>query len=296
MGKYWETAAYSQPDAKQLQQNAKATVKREREKGRKVEPVVIHGRQVASSWWGQAWCSNLEQYADYESRLDRGKRYVRTGAVVDLKIQKGKVQARVQGRRKTPYKIEIRISPLSEERCQNAIRQCERRIENLERLLNGEFPEELKELFTAEGGLFPAPNEISFNCSCPDWALMCKHVAAVLYGVGARFDENPLCFSNCGALMWANLLTWRLGTGLTVCWKMRTSRASASSDRSSGGTVRAVMQDGAGCFYGSEPVEVQAASMGVSLAVQATFMGGGRMRYRLLQWEWFRMEDQRGMG
>ena len=146
------------------------------------------------SWWGQAWCDNLERYADYESRLERGKRYVRTGAVVDLKIQKGKVLARVQGRRKTPYKIEIRISPLSEERCQRAIEKCSRKIENLEQLVNGNFPEELKEVFLGEQGLFPKPREISFNCSCPDWALMCKHVAAVLYGIGARVDENPFLF------------------------------------------------------------------------------------------------------
>ena len=194
MSKYWEVTEYSQPDARQLQQNAKATVKREKAKGKEMQPVTISGRKVAASWWGQAWCENLERYADFESRLDRGKRYVRTGAVVDLKIQKGKVQARVQGRRKTPYKIEIRISPLSEERCQYAIGQCEKRIENLECLMRGEFPGELKALFVGDGGLFPSPREISFNCSCPDWALMCKHVAAVLYGIGARFDENPLLF------------------------------------------------------------------------------------------------------
>lgn len=194
MSNYWETPAYSQPDAQKLRQNAKATVSREHAKGRTMEPVVITGRKIAESWWGQAWCGNLEQYADFESRLDRGKRYVKTGAVVDLKIQKGKVSARVQGRRKTPYKVEVRISPLSEERCQYAIGQCEKKIENLESLLRGEFPEELKVLFTGDGGLFPSPREISFQCSCPDWALMCKHVAAVLYGIGARFDENPLLF------------------------------------------------------------------------------------------------------
>ena len=155
---------------------------------------MIQGRTIVKSWWGQAWCDNLEKYADFESRLDRGKRYVRTGAVVDLKIQKGKVLARVQGRRKTPYKVEIRISPLSEERCQYAIQQCGRKIENLERLVNGDFPKELKEMFLGDKGLFPEPKEISFNCSCPDWALMCKHVAAVLYGIGARFDDNPLLF------------------------------------------------------------------------------------------------------
>lgn len=194
MSRYWEEYEYSQPNDEQLLQNASATAKRARAKGKKLEPVVISGRKISASWWGRAWCENLEKYADFESRLDRGKRYVRTGAVVDLKIQKGRVLARVQGRRKTPYKIEIRISPLSEERCQHAIRQCEKRIGNLESLLRGEFPGELKELFAEKGGLFPAPREISFNCSCPDWALMCKHVAAVLYGIGARFDENPLLF------------------------------------------------------------------------------------------------------
>ena len=114
--------------------------------------------------------------------------------MIDLKIQKGKILARVQGTRKTPYKVEIRISPLSEERCQSIIQRCGRKLENLEALLAGNFPEEMQELFQGKDGLFPAPREISFNCSCPDWALLCKHVAAALYGVGVRLDENPLLF------------------------------------------------------------------------------------------------------
>lgn len=195
MSRYWDSVPdYSQPDTKKLQSNAKATAKREAAKGKKMEPIRINGRKIVTSWWGEAWCNNLEQYADYESRLDRGKRYVRTGAVVDLKIQRGKVLARVQGRRKAPYKVEIRISPLSEQRCQYAISQCGKKIENLELLLKGDFPKELQDLFVGKEGLFPSPKEISFQCSCPDWALMCKHVAAVLYGIGARFDENPLLF------------------------------------------------------------------------------------------------------
>ena len=100
----------------------------------------------------------------------------------------------MQGSRKTPYKVEIRISPLSEERCQEILQKCGKRVETLEKLLAGDFPEELKELFTQRGGLFPSSREISFSCSCPDWALMCKHVAAVLYGIGARLDENPSLF------------------------------------------------------------------------------------------------------
>ena len=89
---------------------------------------------------------------------------------------------------------DYRISPLSEEKCQSIIQKCGRKIENMEALLNGNFPEEMQELFQGKDGLFPAPREISFNCSCPDWALMCKHVAAALYGVGVRLDEQPLLF------------------------------------------------------------------------------------------------------
>lgn len=194
MSRYWENMTYEQPSESKIRQNISNTVKKESGKGKILSPVVISGRTIAKEWWGKAWCENLERYADYESRLDRGKRYVRTGAVVDLQIQKGKVSARVQGRRKSPYKVEIRISPLPEERCQKLIALCGNKIQNLEALVKGDFPEELQEAFLQKGGLFPEPKEISFNCSCPDWALMCKHVAAVLYGIGVRFDENPLLF------------------------------------------------------------------------------------------------------
>lgn len=194
MSKYWDTGYYSQPTTGELRKKSQASRKKEAKKGNVLEPVIVQGRTIAKSWWGKAWCSNLEQYADYESRLERGKRYVRTGAVLDLKIQKGKILARVQGTRKTPYKVEIRISPLSEEKCQGIIQKCGRKLENVEELMAGNFPEEMQELFQGKDGLFPTPKEISFNCSCPDWALMCKHVAAVLYGVGVRLDEQPLLF------------------------------------------------------------------------------------------------------
>lgn len=194
MSKYWETVNFSQPTTAELRKNSESSRKKAQEKGQVLEPVIIEGRTIAKSWWGQAWCRNLEQYADFESRLDRGKRYVRTGAVLDLKLQKGKVLAKVQGSRKTPYKVEIRISPLSEGKCQDILQKCGKRIDNLEALATGNFPTELKELFTGQDGLFPTPKEISFSCSCPDWALMCKHVAAVLYGIGARLDTQPTLF------------------------------------------------------------------------------------------------------
>lgn len=191
---YWGPTHYSQPTETQLKRNAAQTVKAAAGKGKQLCPVVLTGRTIARSWWGKAWCQNLERYADYESRLPRGQRYVRSGAVLDLQMTKGKILARVQGSRKTPYKVEIRISPLSEERCERIMDRCCDRVDTLENLLNGTFPEGMKDVFLGEGGLFPTPREIAFQCSCPDWALMCKHVAAALYGVGARLDEDPMLF------------------------------------------------------------------------------------------------------
>ena len=194
MSWYWGEY-YSQPSVSELKRMAEASRKRAEKKGETLKPVEIQGRRIiATSWWGQAWCANLERYADFESRLGRGKRYVRHGTVIDLKIEKSVIRAMVQGSRKTPYTVEIKISPLSEERCEEILGRCGRRVENLEKLLAGDVPVELKELFTERDGLFPSPREISFSCSCPDWALMCKHVAAALYGIGARLDEDPSLF------------------------------------------------------------------------------------------------------
>lgn len=191
---YWDASYYPQPTTEQLKSNASQTAKKAAGKGKVLCPVILSGRAIAKSWWGKAWCNNLERYADFETRLSRGQRYVRSGAVVDLQIQKGKILARVQGSRKTPYKVEVRISPLSEQRCSQIMDRCTDRVDTLENLLNGAFPETMKDIFLGEGGLFPTPREISFQCSCPDWALMCKHVAAALYGVGTRLDEDPTLF------------------------------------------------------------------------------------------------------
>ena len=191
---YWDETYYPQPTEYELRRNAAETARKATQKGQRLNPVVLSGRQITKSWWGQAWCENLERYADFDTRLSRGQRYVRSGAVVDLQIQTGKVLARVQGTRKVPYKVEIRISPLSQERCDEIMDRCSSRVDSLENLLAGHFPEALKDIFLGADGLFPTPREISFSCSCPDWAMMCKHVAAALYGVGARLDEDPLLF------------------------------------------------------------------------------------------------------
>lgn len=186
--------SYSQPSAEQLKQKIQNTINEAIKKGKPLEPIEITGRKIAKNWWGEAWCENLESYADYENRIDRGKRYVRNGSVVDLKINKGIVKALVQGTRKKPYKVEIRISPITSRRIDDAIEKCGSKIQNIEALITGNFPKEYKEIFLEKGSLFPTPNEISFSCSCPDLAIMCKHVAASLYAIGAKFDSNPLLF------------------------------------------------------------------------------------------------------
>lgn len=194
MRSYWNIPVYSQLSVEELRHKAEISSEQAAKKGRKMEPVIITGKSIAQSWWGQAWCENLERYADYDNRIDRGKRYVKSGTVIDLQIVKGKIAARVQGSRKAPYKVEIHISPLKETSCQKIMSACENKIDSLEALISGNFPDEFKDLFTGKNGLFPNPREISFHCSCPDIALMCKHVAATLYGIGARLDENPFLF------------------------------------------------------------------------------------------------------
>lgn len=160
-----------------------------------IEPVIIKGSTLASTWWGKSWNRNLERYADYGNRIGRGKGYVRHGAVLDLKIEGGLVTALVQGTRAKPYEVVINIVPVKKANWDQIRKQCQGMLRSLPDLVAGRFPKELGEIFLAEGkGLFPTPKEISFDCSCPDWASMCKHVAATLYGVGVRLDEDPLLF------------------------------------------------------------------------------------------------------
>jgi len=158
--------------------------------GQSVAPVWIEGRTIAKSFWGKSWCINLERYSDYENRVPRGQTYVRNGSVVDLQIAKGKVLAMVAG--SALYKIKITIAPVKAARWKAICRDCAGAIDSLVELLQGRLAKGVMERVCREGdGLFPSPEEIKLSCSCPDWADMCKHVAAVLYGVGARLDEKP---------------------------------------------------------------------------------------------------------
>lgn len=159
-------------------------------KGKSFNPVVINGRNIANTFWGKAWCQNLEAYSDYVNRLPRGRTYARNGSVIDLQITKGKVVAKVMG--SSLYKIEIAIKSMPEVKWKSLVKSCSGKIDSLIELLQGKFSKSVMEVITQKDvGLFPNPKEISLKCSCPDSASMCKHIAAVLYGVGAMLDSKP---------------------------------------------------------------------------------------------------------
>jgi uncharacterized Zn finger protein len=161
-----------------------------KKKGEVVAPVKIEGRIIAKSFWGQSWCKNLERYSDFENRLPRGRTYVRNGSVLDLRIAKGEVVAMVAG--SDLYKVKATIAPVKAARWKAICRDCAGTIDSLVELLQGRLAKGVMDRVCREGdGLFPAPGEIKLSCSCPDWAGMCKHVAAVLYGIGARLDQTP---------------------------------------------------------------------------------------------------------
>src|SRR5262245_1694720 len=177
------------PVATRHEQAAKRLAKMQK-KGAKVSPVFIEGRTIASSFWGKAWCENLERYSDFANRLPRGRTYVRNGSVIDLQIQRGKVRAIVSG--SAVYKVTIDIKTLAASYWARIKRDCSRSVDSLLDLLQGRFDRGIMARLTErDTGLFPRPVEIEMACTCPDWAGMCKHVAATLYGVGARLDADP---------------------------------------------------------------------------------------------------------
>ena len=158
--------------------------------GREIQPVLIEGKGIAKTFWGKGWCEHLEQFSDYANRLPRGRTYVRNGSVCHLKIQKGKIEAIVSG--SELYKIKINIKPLSKNKWHKIKQQCSGQIGSMLELLQGKLSDNIMNVVThPTEGLFPLANEIELDCNCPDWADLCKHLAAVLYGVGVRLDESP---------------------------------------------------------------------------------------------------------
>ncbi len=161
-----------------------------KKKGRNIQPVELTGRTIAGSFWGKGWCKHLESFGDYSNRLPRGRTYVRNGSVCHLEIAQGSVNAMVAG--SSLYKVAVSITQLEENSWTALKRRCTGKIGSLIELLQGRLSDEIMRAVTdPEHGLFPKPGEIKYTCNCPDWAGMCKHIAAVMYGIGARLDTQP---------------------------------------------------------------------------------------------------------
>ena len=177
--------------AAERRKKAERAIARSRSKaGQAFAPVPASRGAIARTFWGKAWCSNLEHYSDFANRLPRGRTYLRNGSVIDLNIAAGAVTAQVMG--SSLYQVTINIAEVPKAHWRALGSECAGSIDSLVELLQGRLSEGVMErICRPHSGLFPSPKEIAFNCSCPDWAAMCKHVAAVFYGVGARLDQQP---------------------------------------------------------------------------------------------------------
>jgi uncharacterized Zn finger protein len=178
------------PVAKKLAKANAFAQKEAKKEGRQLSPAQCNARKLGKTFWGKAWCENLNRYAQISNRLDRGKTYLGNGSVVDLQIKPGLIQAIVAG--SEVYRVEIKIKTLSSKTWQSLKTDCSRSIHSLLDLLQGKFDDDvMKRMAQADGGLFPKPAEIEMKCSCPDGAAVCKHLAAVVYGVSVRLDDSP---------------------------------------------------------------------------------------------------------
>jgi len=194
---YWDQYVYvSKAEKIKRSDKARAKLIEENKKtGIPIEPIILTGTQLAKTWWSKSWVKNLERYADYLNRLPRGRSYVRYGSVLDLKISENAICAIVIGSESKPYTIQISIASLNKAKESSLMAKSKAALYSMQTLLSGKFPESLKDsFFDKEVGLFPSFQEISFKCSCPDSASMCKHVAAAMYGIGVRLDEKPELF------------------------------------------------------------------------------------------------------
>lgn len=171
-------------------EKARRAMDKLRKKGMDIQPIVMEGRKITRNFWGDAWCQHLEQFSDFDNRLPRGKRYVRNGSVCHLAIEAGKINAIVSG--SELYNITITVKPLPKSRWSAIQANCTGKIGSLLELLEGRLSDRVMAVVTdAKTGLFPRPNEIKLHCNCLDWADLCKHLAATLYGVGALLDKQP---------------------------------------------------------------------------------------------------------
>ena len=181
--------------AEKKAQGARALAKLLKKSKRTPEPVVVahRKRELTTTFWGKAWADNLARYANLANRLERGRTYLRNGSVLDLAIAGGRVEAYVAG--SELYRVTIGIAPMAKTRWRRVVTRCTGRIGSLVGLLRGELSDDVLAVLThPKEGLFPEPREMTLDCSCPDSAEVCKHVAAVLYAVGLRLDARPEVF------------------------------------------------------------------------------------------------------
>jgi len=169
---------------------AKKKMQMLQKKGQKIEPICIEGRKIAHKFWGIKWCEHLESFADYANRLPRGRTYVRNGSVCHLRVQESICEAFVSG--SSVYTVTVNITKLGQDKWRAIKDRCSGKIGSMLELLQGKLSTHVMQVVADHReGLFPRANEIQYTCSCPDWAGMCKHVAAVLYGIGSRLDQQP---------------------------------------------------------------------------------------------------------
>jgi uncharacterized Zn finger protein len=199
---------------KARREKAAKTAAKLAKRGQALSPVTASRGAIAKSFWGKAWCENLERYSDYANRLPRGRTYLRNGSVIDLKIGAGEATAQVMG--SSLYRIKVEIAAVPSAHWQGIARDCARSIDTLVELLQGQLSASVMERITRPGsGLFPSPKEIRFTCSCPDSAALCKHIAATLYGIGSRLDAEPKLLFGLRKVD-ANELIARAGEGETL--------------------------------------------------------------------------------
>jgi len=179
-------------DAAEAKERIQREIARRKRKGERFESLVPAAgkKHVCTTFWGKAWCSHLETYQEYESRLPRGRSYLRQGSVYNVEIEPGKVTAVVAG--SELYDTQVFIQPLKASKWHDIVEKCEGQVGSMLDLLAGKLGDGvMRVLSDVEDGLFPKTKEIRFDCSCPDHADMCKHVSAVLYGVGVLLDAKP---------------------------------------------------------------------------------------------------------
>jgi uncharacterized Zn finger protein len=210
----WDWGYRPYVSAAERRLRAARELEKRRKKGQDVSPVVLRGREIAATFWGKAWCENLERYSDHANRLPRGRSYVRNGSVVDLGISPGLVDALVSGSQL--YEVSLEVAKVDKMRWKSICKDCAGAIDSLVELLQGRLSKAVMErICRPKEGLFPAPAEIKLRCSCPDSATMCKHVAAVLYGIGARLDNQPVLLFRLRGVDEQELLAASGGMGLT---------------------------------------------------------------------------------